>query len=565
MLAASLVSLLLSASPADPYVGTQAVRAKVDGPDQARWVEQVSTHLLDERLGGAQLDVIVDAAGLDALASAGIEYRVLEPNVHARIVAEQERIAAASVPRDFDGWFEDFKTLDQIQTHVDELAALAPEHIEVTEIGSSLEGRPIRVVRLGDGDPDKPAVVITGVQHAREWLASMVPVCVIDRFARDGETDPTIAAILDRATVYVIPIVNPDGFFYTWESDRYWRKNRRDGYGVDLNRNWSAGWGKEMGASPDTDSDQYHGPEAFSEPETQAVRDFVQSHPEVEALIDFHAFAGVVASSYAHTDDPPTDIDLLRAWGDGLADQINEAHDYGYRSLHGEDANHTIGYAAGTQPDWAHDEATIHGFTIELRPRFDDEGGGGFEVPPETIIPTCEENTAAVLDLARWASSSDEPAVAITRPADGAFFPDAPALTEIDLDVEFGGPLSRVNMYINGELQTWDDTVFPHHAEIDFPRGTWELVAEVETWDGQVSVSAPVTVYVGDEPPDDESGGTDGGTDGGEDDGGTDGGDGEDDPGEDDLDTRGCGCSSPRPAPASGLLLLALAAWRRRR
>lgn len=568
MLAATLVSLVLVSSPADPYVGTQAVRAHVESLEQARLVEHLATRLLDERSVGfsGDVEVVIDAAGLDALAGAGIAYEITEPDVHGRIVAEQERIAATQIPRDFDGWFEDFKTLDQINTHIDELAALAPEHVKVTEIGSSVEGRPIHVVQLGDGDPDKPAIVITGVQHAREWIASMVPVCVIDRFARDGETDPTIAAVLDAATIYVVPIVNPDGFVYTWENDRYWRKNRRNDYGVDLNRNWSAGWGDEIGSSPDTDSDNYHGPEPFSEPETQAVRDFVAAHPEVAALVDFHAFAGVVSSSYAHTDEPPEDIDLLRAWGDGLTDQINEIHDYGYRSLHGMDANQTIGYAAGTQPDWAHDTGTIHGFTIELRPRFDDEGGGDFDVPPETIIPTCEENSAAVLDLARWASSSPEPSVAIANPLDGAFFPDVPALTDIDLDVDFAGPLQRVNMYINGDLQTWNDSVYPHHAEIDLPKGSWELVAEIETWDGQVALSAPVTVYVGEDPPSGEEGGTDeGGTDDG-DTGGTDEGGTDDDAGQDAVGERaGCGCAAPSTGSAPWLALVVLAAWRRRR
>jgi carboxypeptidase A2 len=57
--------------------------------------------------------------------------------------------------------------------------------------------------------------------------------------------DDRITALLDQAEFLVIPVVNPDGFEYTWESNRMWRKNRRPngglfgGYGVDLNRNFS--------------------------------------------------------------------------------------------------------------------------------------------------------------------------------------------------------------------------------------------------------------------------------------------------------------------------------------
>ena len=98
----------------------------------------------------------------------------------------------------------------------------------------------------------------------------------------------------------LVPVLNPDGYEYSRTKDRYWRKNRRknsgskcdegilhhgfedaangvmvDSYGVDLNRNFGKGFG-EGGASTDPCSIFYTGPEAFSEPESAALRDYVQ-------------------------------------------------------------------------------------------------------------------------------------------------------------------------------------------------------------------------------------------------------------------------------------------------
>jgi murein tripeptide amidase MpaA len=64
----------------------------------------------------------------------------------------------------------------------------------------------------------------------------MVPVCIADRLVTGYERDARIQRVIDAARFFIIPIVNPDGYDYTWTTDRYWRKNRRGGYGVDLNR-----------------------------------------------------------------------------------------------------------------------------------------------------------------------------------------------------------------------------------------------------------------------------------------------------------------------------------------
>ena len=79
-------------------------------------------------------------------------------------------------------------------------------------------------------------------QHAREWISPMTVMYIAERLASTYETDPRVRAILDRAEFIFVPVVNTDGYVYTWTTERFWRKNRRNNgggsYGVDLNRNW---------------------------------------------------------------------------------------------------------------------------------------------------------------------------------------------------------------------------------------------------------------------------------------------------------------------------------------
>ncbi len=88
----------------------------------------------------------------------------------------------------------------------------------------------------------------------------------------------------------VMPVVNPDGYAYTWTEDRFWRKNRNrneavrkrtfgqspeDCYGVDLNRNFPMGFGGTA-TSDEACSNLYRGQAPFSEPESAAVKKAVE-------------------------------------------------------------------------------------------------------------------------------------------------------------------------------------------------------------------------------------------------------------------------------------------------
>jgi len=104
---------------------------------------------------------------------------------------------------------------------------------------------------------------------------------LLENYASNDE----IKYLVDETEMYFVPLLNPDGYIYNQTTDPngggMWRKNRRpnsDGtFGVDLNRNYSHGWGT-TGISWNTSDDTYPGTSAFSEPETQAMKVFCEQH-----------------------------------------------------------------------------------------------------------------------------------------------------------------------------------------------------------------------------------------------------------------------------------------------
>ena len=163
-------------------------------------------------------------------------------------------------------------------------------------------------------------MLINGTQHAREWIAAMVTTCVADRLVRDYDTDPAIRAFVDNTELWVVPVANPDGYQHSWGSDRYWRKNRRGKFGVDLNRNFGVAWGG-TGSSRNERSQTYRGAYAFSEPETAALRDLVLRE-QIAAHIDFHAYGQLVLYPWGYTGKPAKDRDQFAAIGDRMASAI---------------------------------------------------------------------------------------------------------------------------------------------------------------------------------------------------------------------------------------------------
>lgn len=368
-----------------------AIRVACDDATACALATSLAVDVWSEETGpGLPLDVVVTDDGLARLTAAGIGWQVLVPDIDeaARVEAARLRSPAAARPGD---WFAEFRDYRAITTHLHELAAAAPERAEVAGIGTSVDGRTIWALRIGGG-PGATPMLIDGTLHAREWIAAMATTCVADRLVNDYDRDPAIRDFVDHTELWVVPVVNPDGYQYSWAENRYWRKNRRGGHGVDLNRNFEIGWGG-TGSSGQKRSDTYRGGGPFSEPETAALRDLALRR-RVALHVDFHAYGQMVMYPWGHKSNPTDDHGRFAAVGDRIASAIFAARDHRYRLM----AAAELYTASGILTDWMYARAGALSYTIELRPG-SGRGAGGFVLPPSEIRPTCDEALAAVLAL----------------------------------------------------------------------------------------------------------------------------------------------------------------------
>ncbi len=194
-----------------------------------------------------------------------------------------------------------------------------PNLITLQSIGTTWEGREIMLATLSLGVENadlKPALLYTGTIHAREWIGNELAIAFIKHLLANYQSDPQIVQALTKNTLYIVPCLNPDGFEYSRTHFSFWRKNRRknpDGtYGVDLNRNFSVGFTRIK----DTSSNVYSGPEPFSEPETRAIKEFVDTHENITIALDYHSQGNVFfpAHKFNHESEiEGTDLNVLCA------------------------------------------------------------------------------------------------------------------------------------------------------------------------------------------------------------------------------------------------------------
>ena len=269
-------------------------------------------------------------------------------------------------------WFEDYRDLGEIYAELDALATEYPDLVTPITIGESIEGREIRGVKIAGSNPSKPvrpAVLINGTQHAREWISPMTNMYVARQLVSNYGTFEDITSMMDDVEHYIIPVVNPDGYVYSWTDDRFWRKNRRDNgdgsFGVDLNRNWDFEWGRNDGSTGNTSGWTYRGTEPFSEPETRAMRDFFQDNQNIVATIDYHSYSQLILYPFGYSDDAiPEDETLMRDLAVRMASSIEQVHGEEYLPI---PAN-AFYPVSGASLDWTYGAEGIYSFTIELRP-----------------------------------------------------------------------------------------------------------------------------------------------------------------------------------------------------
>lgn len=134
------------------------------------------------------------------------------------------------------------------------------DYISQTKIGVSREGKPINVLKIGDGD-DKKMIIVLSRQHPPEVSGYLAMKSFVETLSEDNALTQSFR---EEFNTYVIPLINPDGVDHG-----HWRHNLG---GIDLNRDW----------------------ETFNQPEVAAVREFMQSKVKISGgkfyfAVDFHS------------------------------------------------------------------------------------------------------------------------------------------------------------------------------------------------------------------------------------------------------------------------------------
>ncbi|XP_050705577.1 carboxypeptidase B-like isoform X8 [Eriocheir sinensis] len=359
----------------------------------------VNTHHVQEwthaRGPGVPVDLLVPPRSFEALVSTmnrnGISVTVKIDDVQAVIDQQmEEHRARKSASRAFD--HTQYHTLEEIYSLLDEVEA-GSSLVTTYTAGTTYEGRDIRVAKVSAGGTKQTIWVDCGI-HAREWVSPATCQYMLDQLTSGYGSDSEVTALLDTYDFHIMPVANPDGYEYTWTADRLWRKNRvpygnLGCHGTDPNRNFDSDFGGP-GTSDSPCASTYHGPYAFSEKESQAIRDSVIAL-DVKMFWTIHAYSQLWMTPYGYTHDLPLNYDeQYRVAGIGEA-ALEAVHGTQYE--YGNIAD-VIYQDSGSSSDWVYDGWGIqYSFSLELR----DTGNYGFLLPAEQIIPTGEETWAGMI------------------------------------------------------------------------------------------------------------------------------------------------------------------------
>ena len=299
-----------------------------------------------------------------------------------------------------------FYTYSELMDIIDSMSLLFPNLITAKapiDITQTIEGNNIYYIKLSDNpgiDEQEPEILYTALHHAREPESVTQMVYFLWYLLENYATDPEIHALVDSTEMYFIPCLNPDGYMYNEMTDPggggMWRKNRRDNldgeFGVDLNRNYGYNWGyDDFGSSPFTMDETYRGTSAFSEPETQAIRNFINTRNFLITL-NYHTYGNHLVIPWGYETMHTPDSTSFYYYGAAITK---------YNHYHVGTGIETVGYVTnGGSDDWMYGEQSSKPKIFSMTPEVGDDG---FWPDPSRIDFLSESNVYANLTMAKLA------------------------------------------------------------------------------------------------------------------------------------------------------------------
>ncbi len=325
----------------------------------------------------------------------------------------EQKIPTGSAAAKESGFY--YKSYAEMGKALDAMVEKYPGQAEKVSLGTTVEGRQIWALRVTDDikqpTGEKPAVVVTGCHHAREWATTEVPLHTASHVLEQFSASEEGAKRLQDGEMWFVPIVNPDGYEFSREERPMWRKNRRPihatpctileepAYGVDLNRNYTPEkpgfeelyrpegdtpcniFDDAGGASDNPHKIVYRGPQGNSELETQAMLDLELRTANVKGVIDFHSFGKMILLPSGSEKNPVDNIEEYKRVGN----LMNEAAGGGHAVIPTIDLYPATGGSLDTHQ--AHD---IFSITMEV--------GRSFH-PEESDLPGIVQDSVAATTL----------------------------------------------------------------------------------------------------------------------------------------------------------------------
>ena len=220
-------------------------------------------------------------------------------------------------------------TYDQMSQDIQELASRYSSLMKVNTIGTTLDGRNLYEVVVGNINAEKHVLIHGGI-HAREYMTPLLIMKQLEYglafYGTASYEGRLLSDLFNKTAIHYVPMVNPDGVTISqsgivgirseelrrtiqqcYQNDlaqgrtsaalerylNYWKANGR---GVDLNQNFPADW-DEVTSTDMPSYATYKGAAPLSEPESQALANLIQSR-NWTATISYHSMGNIIYWDY---------------------------------------------------------------------------------------------------------------------------------------------------------------------------------------------------------------------------------------------------------------------------
>lgn len=374
------------------------VKIQITSSDDFKLLENLNLDFESAMQNKNEFLIIVNDFEKEQLSKSNLKYELLIEDYETYLadqIAQKESKIPSKVLQGFElGSMGGFYTYEEIFQQVDKLTINNPFFVASDTIGYSWEKRPIIAYCFGSKDSIKPEVLFTALHHSREpATVTSLLFFLKTLFDKAKNEDEEAIYLLNNRRIWIIPILNPDGYLYNQirypKGGGLWRKNRRpisqSDTGVDLNRNygpyefWNA---NNNGSSTNPKNETYRGPAPFSEPELIALRNFCFRR-NFQLALNLHTYGGMLIYPYSALQTETPDSSWYRSFGI----YIQQLNSYYF----GTDRQ-TVGYPTrGASDDWFYTPDSSKGkviaFSPELSYQFD-----GFWPEASRIVQIATEN-----------------------------------------------------------------------------------------------------------------------------------------------------------------------------